>query len=126
MKNIELLKKLTGTLPSSSNGIFWNNDVLYALESLSKNDEFSGATYIDLIEEFLPKIEMDFEDRAEDYAEDLWRIGDMSELAKSDVDLLNIIAQIGKNGYFHENDIDRNTIKLRVLINTYKEKKGTN
>lgn len=124
MKNIELLKKLAGTLPGSSNGVFWDNDVLYALESLPKNDEFSGATYIELLEKFLPKIEMDFEGRAEDYAEDLWKIGDMSELSKLDIDLSNIINQLGKNAYFYENDIDKNTIELRLLIDTYKRKRG--
>lgn len=124
MKKYELLNKLAETLPGSSNGVFWNDDLLYALERPPMDDEFSGNDYIEFLEEFLPKIEMDFEDRAEDYAEDLWKIGNTSELAKSDVDLLSIIDQIGKNVYFHEDDIDENTIKLRVLINAYKEKRG--
>jgi hypothetical protein len=122
MKAIEFLNKLAGTLPGSSNGVFWDDDVLIALEKISMNNEFSGDVYVELLEEFLPKIEMDFEGRAEDYAEDLWRIGNMSELEKKDTDLKNIIEQIGKNGYFHENDIDKNTIELRALINKYKEK----
>jgi hypothetical protein len=124
MKSVELHKKLDGILPISNNGIFWNDDVLYALEILPMNYEFSGDTYVEILEEFLPKIEMDFEGRAEDYASDLWEMGSKSKLAKSDVDLSNIIDQIGKNGYFHENDIDKNTLELRTLIDVYKKKRG--
>ena len=87
------------------------------------NDEFSGDTYIGLLEEFLPKIEMDFEDRAEDYAYDLWKLGDMSNLAESNIELKNIINYMGNNNFFNENDIDKHTIELRVLINKYKEKR---
>ena len=123
MKNVELLNKLAGTLPGSSNGVFWDVDVLYAIESLSKNDVFSGDTYIRLLEEFLPKIEMDFEDRAEDYAYDLWKLGDMSKLAESNIELRNIINYMGDNNFFYENDIDKHTIELRALINKYKEKR---
>ena len=123
MKNIELLNKLAGTLPGSSNGVFWDDDVLCALEKIPMSDEFSGDTYIGLLEEFLPKIEMDFEDRAEDYAYDLWKLGDMSNLAESNIELKNIINYMGNNNFFNENDIDKHTIELRVLINKYKEKR---
>lgn len=123
MKTVELLNKLANTLPVSTNGMFWTEDMLYALESLPMNSEFSVDTYIEYIEKFLPKIETDFEDRAEDYAESLWNVGNISGLAKQDPDLSKIIDHIGKNSYFHENDIDKNTIELRMLINKYKEKR---
>ena len=126
MKNIELLNKLAGTLPSSDNGMFWNDDVLYALEALPKNDVFSGETYVEFIEEFLPKIEMDVEDKASDYAFELWKIGNVSEVAKHDPTVLSIFNQFGDNNYFSEDDIDKNTIGLRVLIDEYKKKKGSN
>lgn len=124
MKIIELLNRLAGTLPSSPNGMFWNDDVLYALEALPKNDVFSGEAYVEFIEEFLPKVEMDVEDKACDYAFELWKIGNVSEVAKHYPEELSIFNQLGENNYFYEDDIDKNTITLRLLIDEYKKGKG--
>jgi hypothetical protein len=126
MKTIELLDKLAGTLPGSRNGIFWDEDVLIALKSLSKNDTFSSALYIELMEEFLPKIEMDFKGRAEDYAFDLWKVGDVSKLGESDSDLNNIVEYMGYHNFFYEEEIRKETVELRALIDVYKRKKGMN
>ena len=125
MNTVELLKKLAGTPPVSPDEIFWNFDVLLALEG-SLGYTFTNDKYIELLEEFLPKIEMDFEGRAEDYAEDLWKIGDVSKLGELDVDLNNIVEYMDYHNFFYEEEIRKETVELRALIDVYKRKKGMN
>jgi hypothetical protein len=122
MKNIELLEKLAGTLPDSTNGVFWNDDVLHAFEKLPKNDIFTGDTFVGIVEKFLSKIEMDFEDRASDYAYDLWNIGNASKIALYDGDILGVLNQLEENKFSYENEIDKHSVELRYLIDIYKNK----